>query len=94
MALPAKRPARLSGQGGAPGRAAAPEGAGAAQGGNRPGPYTQISAGMWHTCALTTANTVDCWGDYRFGQTDDQPGPFGPYEPGMMARLFLPIVFK
>jgi len=43
---------------------------------DQPGPYTQVSAGITHTCALTPAGAVDCWGYNDFGQADDQPGPY------------------
>jgi hypothetical protein len=31
----------------------------------------QISAGWDHTCAVTTTNTVLCWGDNKFGEVGD-----------------------
>ena len=27
-----------------------------------PGPYAAITAGNWHTCAIRTDHTIDCWG--------------------------------
>lgn len=35
-----------------------------------------VDAGLVHTCALTPAGALDCWGAGDFGQADDQPGPF------------------
>ena len=32
------------------------------------GTVTQMSAGGYHSCAVTTGKTVYCWGDNRFGQ--------------------------
>ncbi|WP_298402727.1 hypothetical protein [uncultured Chloroflexus sp.] len=33
--------------------------------------YTAIAAGVEHTCALTTADEVWCWGDDYYGQPGD-----------------------
>jgi len=28
----------------------------------RPGTFTQVSTGVWHTCGVKTDETVVCWG--------------------------------
>jgi alpha-tubulin suppressor-like RCC1 family protein len=33
--------------------------------------FTQVSAGFWHTCGLTSRGQLYCWGDNRFGQLGD-----------------------
>jgi hypothetical protein len=40
------------------------------------GPYTQVSAGEYHTCGLAPDGSVDCWGWNGFGQATDQAGPY------------------
>src|SRR5579884_1174791 len=44
------------------------------------GTFTQISAGLGHTCGLKTDGTVLCWGDDYNGQVDGSPNTTFPYE--------------
>jgi hypothetical protein len=46
------------------------------QSGDRPGPYTQVSAGGNQTCALTPSGAAHCWGTSYYGGNVDQPGPY------------------
>ena len=39
-----------------------------------PARYTQISANNGHTCALTTAGGIRCWGENDFGESDAPNG--------------------
>jgi alpha-tubulin suppressor-like RCC1 family protein len=51
-----------------------------------------ISAREWHTCALTTAGGVKCWGGNQWGQLGINPG-WLPVDVMLdKARLFLPLV--
>ena len=40
------------------------------------GPTEILSAGGYHTCALTPTGAVDCWGWNQFGEAADRPGPY------------------
>ena len=48
------------------------------------GSYTDISAGLMHTCALDTDGGASCWGDNTHGQTDAPPGSYIAISAGMM----------
>jgi alpha-tubulin suppressor-like RCC1 family protein len=41
-----------------------------------PAGVTALSAGLYHTCALTSAGTVWCWGDNSAGQLGDDQAEF------------------
>lgn len=36
----------------------------------------QVTAGQYHSCALLSDGSVQCWGDNTYGQSTDQAGPF------------------
>ena len=40
------------------------------------GKVVPLSTGLYHSCALKTDGSVDCWGDNAFGRAEDQAGPF------------------
>jgi len=41
----------------------------------------QMSAGIWHTCAKTTAGVGYCWGYDFFAQLGDGRSAFGAWSP-------------
>ena len=40
------------------------------------GTYTAIATGYFHACAITTDDTIACWGDNRHGQADAPKGRY------------------
>jgi hypothetical protein len=46
------------------------------QGVDKPGPYTQISAGRRFNCGLTPTGAAECWGENDFDEAVNQAGPF------------------
>lgn len=42
------------------------------------GTYTWVTTASNYTCALKLDGSVDCWGNPAI---EDQPGPYGPYDP-------------
>ena len=40
------------------------------------GPFSQASAGQWHSCGLKPDGSVGCWGNNDFGQSNSQAGPY------------------
>src|SRR5688572_15556228 len=58
------------------------------------GPYWYVVTGRNHTCALTTANEIRCWGDNRYGQLRSTPSacPSGvAFWPSDCSTVPLPI---
>jgi predicted outer membrane repeat protein len=51
--------------------------------------YVQISGGQFHTCALRTDGSVDCWGANGYDQATDKVGPFVEVGAGDMYSLGL-----
>ncbi len=41
-----------------------------------PDPTGVLDAGGYHTCALTPAGAIDCWGRNLYGESDDHIGPY------------------
>ena len=39
-------------------------------------PVVQLSAGLYHSCALLSDGSVQCWGGNAYGQATNQAGPF------------------
>ena len=46
------------------------------QAADKPGPFTQVSTGANHNCALTPAGAADCWGSGGDNPSSDFPGPY------------------
>ena len=46
------------------------------------GRYRQLSAGYLHTCAVSRAGKVECWGHNAVGQSDVLPGKYAIVEAG------------
>ena len=40
------------------------------------GTFTQVSAGMYHTCGVRTDGTLACWGNNNSGQATPPGGTF------------------
>jgi alpha-tubulin suppressor-like RCC1 family protein len=43
--------------------------------------FTQLTAGDWHTCGLTSTGTAYCWGDNFYGQLGNPAGEWFFYDP-------------
>jgi hypothetical protein len=48
-----------------------------------PDTFTQISAGTWHTCGVTTRGQVVCWGSDEYAQTAAPAGTFTQVSAGI-----------
>src|SRR4051794_11062764 len=44
--------------------------------------YSQVSAGDFHSCALTTDGTGVCWGYNKYGETQVPPGRYSAISAG------------
>ncbi len=53
-----------------------------ARSGEGVGPFTSVSAGTHHTCGVTTAGAVECWGDNRNGEATPPDGIFASVSAG------------
>jgi hypothetical protein len=51
-----------------------------------PGEFTQVSAGPWHACGVTTSGTVLCWGNNASGQATPPVGTFTQVSSGGTFR--------